>query len=112
MSHRSPARFLAPLALLAAVAVIYLVVQNGLKDSPTATTSTGSTTSSAKGAATKKKTTANAARKRSRTYVVRSGDVLGSIATKTNVSVEDLLTINRLDPASPLRVGQKLKLAP
>lgn len=111
MSHRSPARFLAPLALLAASGTIYVVVQAGLKGTATPKSVTGTTVSSVKSGAkkTKGKQVIKTAAKR---YTVKPGDVLGAIATRTGVSVDDLLTLNRLDAATPLRVGQKLKLAP
>jgi LysM repeat protein len=44
------------------------------------------------------------------TYVVQSGDSLGSIATRFGVSLADLLRLNRLDEDSELIAGDTLKI--
>jgi LysM repeat protein len=104
-SRRSPARWLAPIALLACAFAVYTVVHNGLQTSSSTTTNPkASTTQSAK--STKR------GAKRRRRYVVKSGDTLSSISVKTGVS---LATIQRLNPnldAQTLRTGQKVKLRP
>jgi len=115
MPYRSPARFLAPLALLAAVVTIYVVAAPSLGDSSDATRSTtASTTPPARTATdTRKKRTGATARKAARkTYTVKPGDVLGSISESTGVAVAQLLEYNDLEDAQSLSVGQKLKLAP
>src|SRR4051812_28746803 len=99
MAGRSPARFLAPIALIAFAIALYSVVQDanapaGRKSgaetqdaSPTATTTK---TSSKKSAAKKKKR---------KTYTVKSGDTPSGIAEKHNLSLEQLLNLNPdLDP--------------
>lgn len=43
-------------------------------------------------------------------YLVRAGDSLSRIAGKFNVSVEDLIDWNSLDPSAYLKPGQELKL--
>lgn len=108
MASRSPTRFLAPIALLAAVLAIYLVArpQLGSSDGGTKTTSTSQTTPKATSTAKKK-----SKKKPRKTYTVKPGDVLGGISADTGVSIEDLLDFNEID-ASQLSVGQKLKLAP
>ncbi len=110
MSHRSHARFLAPLALFAALATIYVVVHSGLKDSGAAVTAPAGLASTSTTAKTKRTTAKKT--KAAKTYTVKSGDVLGAISERTGVTVDDLLRFNRLDQAQPLRLGQKLKLAP
>lgn len=112
MPYRSPARFLAPLALLAAVVTIYVVAAPSLGDSSDATRSTTASTTPPPRTATdtrKRKATRKAA---SKTYTVKPGDVLGSISESTGVAVADLLEYNDLEDAQSLSVGQKLKLAP
>lgn len=123
MSHR-PTRYLAPLALFAAVLTVFLVTRSELGGSEAAssapTPSTRSTTATArkkKGATTSKGsakaasgTTATSGSS-AKTYTVQSGDVLGAISEKTGVAVDDLLDYNDID-AQNLRVGQKLKLTP
>lgn len=109
MSHRSPIRFLAPLALFAAVLAIYLVArpQLGSSDDRPATTSSQSSPTTT----TEKTQTTSGKKKPRKTYTVESGDVLGEISAKTGVPIEDLLDYNEID-ASQLSVGQKLKLTP
>lgn len=103
MTHRSPARFLAPLAVLAAAGAVYLVVHSGLQDGASATTNTTTvrTTTHTRKPVTKK-----------HTYVVRPGDTLSAIAARTGVALERLQELNpTIDPNS-LHAGQKLKLRP
>lgn len=103
MPYRSPARFLAPLALIAAFFAVYTVVKptsesssDGPAQTQTSTTSTTSTTSS---------------KPKRKSYTVKSGDVLSGIAESTGVPLERLLELNPdLDPQT-LRSGQKIKLA-
>ena len=100
-SRRSPARWLAPIALLACAVAVYTVVDGGLQD----------TGSSSKSAATAKNAgQAKRGAKRKRRYVVKAGDTLSAISIKTGVPLE---TIQRLNPgldAQTLRTGQKVKL--
>lgn len=113
MPYRSPARFLAPLALLAVVVTIYLVVRPELGGSSDSTgTTAASTTPRRTGAATRKARTSTTKAATAKTYTVKLGDVLGSISESTGVSQLDLIDFNHLDDAQSLRVGQKLKLAP
>ena len=44
------------------------------------------------------------------TYKVKSGDTLGSIAKKYNVTVKQLMKWNRLTNANKLRIGQQLEI--
>jgi LysM domain len=103
MGNRNPVRFLAPLALVAAIVAVIVVVQSAGGDpsnggKPTATV----------------KTHQHGARRhaRRRFYVVKSGDNLSLIAERTGV---ELGTIQELNPdldAQALRVGQRLRLVP
>jgi LysM repeat protein len=109
MARRSPARFLAPIALVAFAVVLYTVVQDsrdpagGESGSPAGATATPT---KSKTSSKEKKSTSK--RKR-RTYTVKSGDTLSGIAEKTNVSLETLRDLNpKADTLSP---GQKLKLS-
>jgi LysM repeat protein len=101
--RRSPARFLAPIALIAFAFALYSIAKTpddtagGGKATPTATATAAKSS--------KKKSTASKGRK---TYTVKSGDTLSGIAEKTNVSLETLRDLNpRADTLSP---GQKLRL--
>jgi LysM repeat protein len=105
--RRTPARWLAPVALVTVAVAVYAVVDNTLlKDD---TPSNGST--STQQAAPKKKTTAAKKARTRRMYTVRSGDTLSAISVKTGVS---LATIQRLNPkldADTLHAGQRVRLA-
>lgn len=113
MPYRSPARFLAPAALLAAVLTVFLVARPELGGS-----SSSATTSTASKAAPKPKAKPAADEKArskpkapAKTYTVKAGDNPGSISEATGVPVVDLLDFNDID-AQSLSVGQKLKLTP
>ena len=114
--RRSPGRFLAPLALVAVVVVGFLIVQHNRDaaqgDVSLTTTSTtgnadGSTTTAADESSGNKK---KKNKKNKKVYVVKSGDILSTVAEKTGLTVEQLQEYNPdLDPQA-LQVGQKLKL--
>jgi LysM repeat protein len=116
MPYRSPARFLAPLALLAAVVTIYVVARPEVDGARRSSSSTTASTETQKGAGdpSRKASRDRSTRKKAarRTYTVKPGDVLGSISKSTGVAVSDLLDYNDLEDAQSLSVGQKLKLAP
>jgi LysM repeat protein len=108
MAGRSPARFIAPLALVASALALYLVVQSTSRDdtetpaAPSATSGATKTSSKAKRAAKK--------RQRRRTYTVKAGDTPSGIAEKTGVPLDQILELNPdLDPQS-LSPGTKIKL--
>ena len=44
------------------------------------------------------------------TYKVRSGETLGDIAGRYNISVRDIATLNRLSGSTRLRAGQVIKV--
>jgi LysM repeat protein len=101
MAHRSPARFLAPLALLAFVFALFMVVQSSQTDSDETGTNNRATDS---------RPTATPERKGPRRYRVRVGDTPSSIAEKTGVPLEDILRLNPdLDPQT-IQVGQRIRL--
>jgi len=102
---RSPARLLAPAALVVlAIAVLLIVLSsagdNGASErANTADDPSATTAPSAKGK--------RAARS---TYTVKRGDTLGSIAEKTGVEVERLQELNPELDAQAINPGQKIKL--
>jgi LysM repeat protein len=103
---RNPARYIAPLALAAAVTVTYLIVHHAVIGRHSSTTSTTV------------QTTSTVARHDGHTaskatfYVVKPGDSLSGIAAKTGVpitTIEDLnphVNPNRLQPSQRLRLRQ------
>jgi LysM repeat protein len=97
------ARWVAPIAFLAAITIGALVVRAGLHQGkhharlPTTTT-------------TSKKTGHGHGPRHVRRYTIRSGDTLASIAAKTGTSVARLVQLNPgIDPTA-LSVGQKIRV--
>jgi LysM repeat protein len=101
MGARNPARYLAPIALLATISATYLIVHGGLATKHSTTTPR---TSAVARPATSHKL------KRSRYYVVRAGDSLSAIASKTGVSLSTLQALNPGVNPNALQVGQRLTL--
>jgi LysM repeat protein len=104
---RSPARLLAPLALVACAIAILVIVNGssgGSSDSKTSSTATTAPSTST--------TAKQGSKKARRTYVVKPGDVMSQIAVKTGVPLDTLLQLNPNVDAQSLHVGQKLKLTP
>jgi LysM repeat protein len=107
MARRSPARFLAPIALVAVAVALYTVVQDSRDPAggDSGTPAGATATPKASGSSKKKKSS----KSKRKTYTVKNGDTLSGIAEKTDVSLETLRDLNpRADTLSP---GQKLKLS-
>jgi len=111
MAARSPARFLAPIALIAFAIALYSVVKDS--SAPAGGNSGAETTRDATPTATssKKKSTSSKKKKKAKTYVVKTGDTLSAIAEKNGVTQAKIIALNPdLDPAT-LAPGQKIKLS-
>jgi LysM repeat protein len=114
MRSRSPARYVAPAAFLAAVTVAALLIRSGLDGresgvpAPATTVQAPATTTApAAGTTTGPATTAPA---EGETYVIRSGDTLDKIALEFDTTVEQLLVLNpEVDPNS-LQLGQSIRV--
>jgi|SRR6476620_3729256 len=107
MAGRSPARFLAPIALIAFAFALYSVVKD--QSAPARGNSAESATPTATSTSKSKKSSKK--KKKAKTYTVKSGDTLSGIAEKTKLTQEELLNLNpELDP-STLAPGQKIKLS-
>jgi LysM repeat protein len=106
-SRRSPARYLAPVLLIAVIAGTYVVVHNGINKINHAST----TASSSRTTATRPHLT-RAQRKYSRDkfYVVQPGDTLTVIASKTGVGIARLEALNRQINPNSLQLGQRIRL--
>ena len=115
MARRSPARYAAPVAFLAAVTVAVLVIRSGLESSETpvrpartALETTATTTAQPAPATTAPGTTTAPAE--GETYVIRTGDTLDRIALRFDTTVERLLVLNpEIDPVS-LQLGQTIRV--
>jgi LysM repeat protein len=110
MRRRSPARWLAPLALVTCAVAIYVVVDHELGSDDGGASTTSATTSKSGAAATKTSTTKRKATKKAKSYTVKPGDSLSAIAAKEGVDVAALQEANPDVDASALHPGQKLKL--
>ena len=103
--RRSPARFLAPIALVAFAVALYSVVNDTREP---AGSNSGGSSATATPTATSKSSSKKKTTKKRKTYTVKSGDTLSAIAEKTGVSLE---TLNDLNPdVDTLSPGQKLRL--
>ncbi len=100
MAGRSRARYLAPIALAAAIAGTYVIVHNGLssKATPTRSQALGTTFHGR----------AKFARKRF--YNVQPGDDMTSIASKTGIPLTTLEALNPNVNPDTLQTGQRLRL--
>jgi|SRR3954447_8089074 LysM repeat protein len=110
-ARRSPARFLAPIALVAFAFALYSIVKDAREpaggSSSSNTPGQSSPATGKKSAAAKKK----AARRRRKTYVVKAGDTPSGIAAKTGVSLATLQKLNRNLNPQALQAGQRLRLS-
>ncbi len=106
---RSPVRLLAPIALVAFVFALIVVVAGSDLGGGGDGGSEGANDAAAPSAQTTEREPA-APKKRKRSYTVQLGDSLGTISEKTGVEIETIQLLNpELDPQS-LTVGQKIKL--
>ncbi|HEY3019842.1 MAG TPA: LysM domain-containing protein [Solirubrobacteraceae bacterium] len=119
MAHSSPARWLAPLALVAAAVALVVVLSSGLSSSPD-TQPASPVPSTRTGDGDRGRTTARpnrTARRQprpgtSKTYTVQPGDFLSDVADRTGVPVERLRELNPGLDANSMHVGQKIRIAP
>jgi len=106
--RRSPARLLAPVALLVFAFAFYLVLNDSSVTGDGNGSSPGATTTEP--AATERARREPKPRRKAASYTVKAGDSLGAIAGKTGVEVEALQELNPEVDAQALTPGQKLKL--
>ncbi len=105
MDRNRIARWVAPIAFLAAITIGALVVRAGLDQGKHHAQPPATTTS-----ATSKKHHAHRHQAQTKTYIVVSGDTLASIAVKTKTSVAKLEQLNPgVDPTA-LSVGEKIRV--
>jgi LysM repeat protein len=107
MATRRAGRFTAPLALVAVVVVIYILVHNNLDHH------SHHAAGSSQIPGQLVQTTRQRARSNSHApkfYVVRAGDTLSGISVKTGIPIATLQILNpSLDP-NALQTGQRLRL--
>ena len=106
MAGRSPARFIAPLALVAFALALFIVVSSTTGDGGGETGAQG-TKAPAEATATPQ---AERKRKLRKTYTVKAGDTPSGIAVKVDVPLDQILELNPdLDPQT-LTPGTKIRL--
>jgi LysM repeat protein len=106
MAARRPARFLAPLALLAVVAALWMVLSHSSSNS------TGGSGTQAGQQSTPPPAKKQHHKHHKRFYVVKTGDTPSGIAAATGVSLARIERLNPgLDPQA-LAPGRRLKLRP
>jgi LysM repeat protein len=107
MAGRSPARFLAPIALVAFAVAFYTVVNDarapaGKPSSDVPAQSTG----------TPNKSSAKKSPKRKRrVYTVKAGDTASGIAAKTGVPIPTMQQLNKGFDPQTLAPGQRIRLS-
>lgn len=106
MAGRSPARFVAPLALVAFALALFIVVSSTTKDDAGEPGAQG-TSAPAEATATPK---AEKKKRPRKTYTIKSGDTASGIAAKVDVPLDQIYELNPdLDPQT-LTPGTKIKL--
>ena len=105
MAGRSPARFLAPIALVAVAFALYSIAQDGREPSggsgsPASTVATPTATKEASKKKSKRKS-----------YTVKPGDTPSGIAEKNGMSLDELMELNPDLDSQTLAVGQRIKLS-
>jgi LysM repeat protein len=110
MAGRKPARYLAPVALLATAAAIGIEVKNHVGGANKPTTTNPSLGGAANLSHSTRLPSTGHHHRVGKFYIVRSGNTLSGIVAKTGVS---MATIVRLNPGlnpSALQTGQRLRL--
>jgi LysM repeat protein len=115
-TRRSPARFLAPLALIAVLVAFLAIVTNSGGGGSSATEEPSTSSATQPSTTTKKKASTPAKKKAAqredagKTYTVQVGDTLGGIADKTGVPLERIEELNpNVDPHA-MTTGQEIRL--
>lgn len=112
-SRRSPARWLAPIALVACAVAVYSVVHGGASNDPPVRGGTPANAASKTTARTVASTSASRPTpQRPRTYTIQAGDTLSSIAQRTGLTLARLQELNPTLDARALQTGQRVNLSP
>lgn len=113
MPARSPARWLAPVALVTCAVAVFAIVTSGPSNEAG---SDGATTSeqpaSERSTTSQRRSSSSRRSSRRSTYTVKPGDTLSAIAEKTGVPLSELQALNPDLDSQSLQTGQKIKLAP
>jgi LysM repeat protein len=109
MAGRSPARFLAPIALIIFAFVLYNVVSSD--EEPTSNTPAKQTaTATPSETSSDEEKEKSSEKKKTKTYTVKAGDTASAIAEEAGMDLQTLLELNPDVDASSLSPGQKIVL--
>jgi LysM repeat protein len=112
MTHHSPARWLAPIALVTCAFAVYAVVSAGSDRGGSGAGALTTQSSPRTPTGTKRPKSATRKPKAPRTYTVQPGDTLSAIAAKTGVTLARIQALNPQADTQSLQTGQKIKLGP
>jgi LysM repeat protein len=112
MTHHSPARWLAPVALVTCAFAVYLVVSAGSQGSGPGASGGATQSVPRTSTASQRPKSASPKPKPARTYTVQPGDTLSAIAAKTGVALARIEALNPQADTQSLQTGQKIKLGP
>jgi LysM repeat protein len=108
MARRSPARYLAPLAVVAVAVAFYGVLKHNLADDSSDKSPPAAQRNGTKAQQTSERKSTQ--KRKRKTYVVKPGDTPSAIAEKTGVPLAEIERLNPdLDPQL-LAPGTKIKL--
>ena len=111
MPRRSPARYLAPLAIVAFLIALSVVISSSGDPATGGSNGADAAATPERGSAAREEERSSTRRRTGRrTYRVRPGDTPSTIAERTGVSLEELQELNPdIDPQA-LAPGQRLRL--
>jgi teichoic acid transport system ATP-binding protein len=109
MAHHSPARWLAPLALVAFLLALVVVLGASGGDGTDEVAAPAGKTSTATPTAKKKSSSAKKSKAKS-TYVVKLGDTPSAIAAQAGLSLEELERLNPDLDAQLLQPGDEIRV--
>ncbi len=110
MPRRSPARYLAPLAIVAFLIALSVVVSSGQEEESSGSRAGSATAEPASSRESTSERSRTPRRSTRRTYTVRAGDTPSTIAERTGIALEQLEALNPdIDPQQ-LSPGQRLRL--
>jgi LysM repeat protein len=110
MAARNPARFLAPIALVAFAFALYTVVQKTRDDGAGSSSSSGTPAQTTPAKSSKKSSKKASTKHVKKFHRVRTGETPSSIALKYHVSVKTLQQLNPSMDPNALTVGERLRL--
>jgi LysM repeat protein len=112
MQRRTPARWLAPIALAGAVVAVLIVASSDKGSHSGSSTITSSSTTSTRIKPGSSSSSSSSSKHHGRFHLVKAGETLSAIAAKTGVPLSQIVALNPHVDAQSLTLGQKIKLDP